>query len=184
MDFLRLRNLRLDYLFVGAINVGRARCDENLSIRVAGGRLCLLTSSFVCLDLLMDLWRRLFPRLSICLFTDYGFIYLLNRLPARARVHFRVRPRTDSSARSILFAAIVCLNHFYLLIHARSTFCHYERAARSGGIAECVHHDNTPRETSAMSQTIAERNDADRKWKNGERERETGATAAEQPPLR
>jgi len=37
MDFLRLRNLRLDYLFVGAINVGRARCDENLSIRVAAG---------------------------------------------------------------------------------------------------------------------------------------------------
>jgi hypothetical protein len=50
MDFLRSRNLRLDYLFVGAINVGRARCDENLSI-TAWRQEALFINFLICLPI-------------------------------------------------------------------------------------------------------------------------------------
>jgi len=109
----------------------------------------------------MDLWRRLFPRLSICLFTDYGYIYLFNRL-SRARALSR-------SARSILFAVPVCLNHFYLLIHASSTFCHRECSSQPDREAsERVHHDNMPQETS---QTIVPSPNETTWTENGKTER-------------
>lgn len=73
MGFPRPRNLRPDYLFVGAINA--APTAKNLSIRVSV-ILCLLTKhSSVCV--FTDLRYDLLSWLSKYLFVDL-FIYLIN----------------------------------------------------------------------------------------------------------
>lgn len=75
MDFLRPRNLRRDYLFVGAINVAFATCERIYRSRAIAG-FCSLTSLSARLSIYIRIYDIVYSQLFFSLFIYLSLIYL------------------------------------------------------------------------------------------------------------